>query len=42
MSGSVYPFRTEDKKTVLEYVNRMFGRYTKNENPNGTMKDFLG
>ena len=41
MSGSVYPFRTEDKKTVLEYVNRMFGRYTKNENPNGTMKDFL-
>ncbi|MBI1811688.1 MAG: hypothetical protein HY035_09850 [Nitrospirae bacterium] len=41
MSGSVYPFRAEDKKTVLEYVNRMFRRYTKNENPNGTMKDFL-
>jgi len=41
MSGSVYPFRAEDKKTVLEYVNRMFRRYTKNENPNGTMKDFI-
>jgi len=41
MSGSVYPFRTEDKKTVLEYVNRMFKRYKKNENPNGTINDFL-
>lgn len=41
MSGSVYPFRAEDKKAVLDYVNRMFRRYTKNENPNGTMKDFL-
>ena len=41
MSGCVYPFRAEDKKTALEYVNRMFRRYTKNENPNGTMKDFL-
>jgi hypothetical protein len=41
MSGSVYPFRTEDKKAVLEYVNRMFRRYTKNENPNGTINDFL-
>ncbi|HBR22408.1 MAG TPA: hypothetical protein DD713_07590 [Nitrospiraceae bacterium] len=42
MSGSVYPFRKDDKETVLEYVNRMFRRYTKNENANGTMKDFLG
>lgn len=41
VSGSVYPFRAEDKKTVLEYVNRMFRRYTKNENPKGTIKDFL-
>lgn len=41
VSGSVYPFRAEDKKTVLEYVNRMFRRYTKNENPKGTMKDFI-
>ena len=41
MSGSVYPFRQEDKKVVLEYVNMMFRRYTKNENPNGTMRDFL-
>ncbi len=41
MSGSVYPFRQADKKTVLEYVNRMFRRYTKNENPKGTMKDFI-
>lgn len=41
MSGSVYPFRAEDKKAVLDYVNRMFRRYTKNENPNGTMEDFL-
>ncbi|RJQ41129.1 MAG: hypothetical protein C4550_02320 [Nitrospiraceae bacterium] len=42
MSGSVYPFRRDDKKTVLDYVNRMFRRYTKNENPNGTIRDFLG
>jgi len=41
MSGCVYPFRAEDKKTVLEYVNRMFKRYKKNENPNGTINDFL-
>jgi len=41
MSGSVYPFRAEDKKAVLEYVNRMFRRYTKNENPKGTMEDFI-
>jgi len=41
MSGSVYPFRAEDKKAVLDYVNSIFRRYTKNENPNGMMKDFL-
>ena len=41
MSGCVYPFRAEDKKTVLEYVKRMFRRYVKNENPNGTISDFL-
>ena len=41
MSGSVYPFRAEDKKAVLDYVNRMFKRYTKNENPKGTMEDFI-
>ncbi len=41
MSGSVYPFRAEDKETAFEYVDRMLWRYTKNENPNGTMKDVL-
>ncbi|MBI4684164.1 MAG: hypothetical protein HY755_03080 [Nitrospirae bacterium] len=41
MSGCVYPFRSSDKKKVLGYIDRMFGRYKRNENPEGTMKDFL-
>lgn len=41
MSGSVYPFRAPDKKRVLAYVERMFKRYKKNENPEGAMKSFL-
>jgi len=41
MSGCVYPFRQEDKKKVLKYIEKMFGRYTRNEKPNGTMKEFL-
>ncbi len=41
MSGCVYPFRSADKKKVLEYIDRMFSRYKRNENPEGTMKEFL-
>jgi hypothetical protein len=41
MSGSVYPFRQEDKKKVLAYIDRMFGRYRRNEKTDGTMRDFL-
>jgi len=41
MSGCVYPFRAEDKKIVLGYIDRMFKRYKKNENPAGTMESFL-
>ena len=41
MSGCVYPFRPDQKKKVLAYMDKQFGRYKKNENPEGTMKDFL-
>jgi len=41
MSGCVYPFKTEHKKKVLAYIDRQFGRYKRNENPEGTMKGFL-
>lgn len=41
MSGSVYPYSKRQKKTVFEYINKQFKRYKKNENQDGTMKDFL-
>jgi len=41
MSGCVYPYSAEHKKTVLAYVDRQFKRYTKNVKPDGTMRDFL-
>lgn len=41
MSGCVYPFRKEDKKKALNFIDKMLRRYTKNEKPDGTMKDFL-
>jgi hypothetical protein len=41
MSGCVYPYTADQKKSVLTYVNAQFKRYTKNVNPDGTMRDFL-
>jgi len=41
MSGCVYPYSADHKKPVLAYVDKQFRRYTKNVNPEGTMKDFL-
>lgn len=41
MSRCVYPFRTTDKKMVIDYIGRMFSRYKRNENSEGTMRDFL-
>jgi len=41
MSGCVYPYSAGHKKTVLVYVDKQFKRYTKNVNPEGTMRDFL-
>jgi hypothetical protein len=41
MSGCVYPYTAAQKKTVLAYVEQQFRRYTKNVNPDGTMRDFL-
>ena len=41
MSGCVYPYSADHKKTVLAYVDKQFKRYTKNVNPEGTMRDFL-
>jgi hypothetical protein len=41
MSGCVYPFTADQKKTVLTYVDKQFKRYTRNVNQNGTMREFL-
>jgi len=41
MSGCVYPYTADQKKTVLTYVDKQFKRYIKNVKPQGTMMDFL-
>jgi hypothetical protein len=41
MSGCVYPYTSDQKKTVLTYVDKQFKRYIKNVRPEGTMGDFL-
>jgi len=41
MSCCVYPYSAGEKKTVLADVQKLFGRYIKNENPGGTMDSFL-
>ena len=41
MSSCVYPFKPTQKKKVLAHIDKQFGRYKKNANPDGTMKDFL-
>lgn len=41
MSNCVYPYTAGYKKTILEYIDKEFYRYTKNENPQSNMKNFL-
>lgn len=41
MSGCVYPYAAEHKKTVLTYVDKQFKRYVRNVKSDGTMTDFL-
>ncbi|OGW27040.1 MAG: hypothetical protein A2X59_01040 [Nitrospirae bacterium GWC2_42_7] len=41
MSGCVYPYKASLKKKVMAHIDKEFGKYIKNANPNGTMKDFL-
>jgi hypothetical protein len=41
MSGCVYPYTAAQKNTVLTFVDQQFKRYTRNVNPEGTMRDFL-
>lgn len=41
MSGCVYPYSTDRKKSVLNNIDKQFKRYVKNVNPEGTMKDYL-
>jgi hypothetical protein len=41
MSGCVYPYTRDQKKTVLEYVERQYGRYKRNANPGGTIDNYL-
>jgi len=41
MSGCVYPYSAEDRKKVLNFIDRQFKRYTRNVNSAGTMRDYL-
>jgi hypothetical protein len=41
MSGCVYPYSADRKKSVLTSVEKQFKRYVKNVDPKGTMKDYL-
>jgi hypothetical protein len=41
MSGCVYPYSVDRKKSVLNSVDKQFRRYVKNVNPEGGMKDYL-
>lgn len=41
MSGCVYPYTIDQKKTVLNYMDKQFKRYIRNVKPDGTMRDFL-
>jgi hypothetical protein len=41
MSGCVYPYTVDQKKTVLTYMDKQFRRYIRNVKPDGTIRDFL-
>lgn len=41
MSGCVYPYSTDRKKSVLNNIDKQFKRYVRNVNPEGAMKDYL-
>jgi len=41
MSGCVYPYRKGDKRQVLRYIDKQFGRYVRNVRPGGTMRQYL-
>lgn len=41
ISPCAYPFNPSHKEKLLELIDKQFKRYLRNENPSGTMKDFL-
>jgi hypothetical protein len=41
MSGCVYPYPADQKKSVLTKIDKQFKRYLKNVNAEGTMRDYL-
>ncbi|MDA8083336.1 MAG: hypothetical protein M0024_06735 [Nitrospiraceae bacterium] len=41
MSGCVYPFSAEQKKSVLAKIDKQFSRYARNVKKDGTMKEYL-
>ena len=41
MSVCVYPYSAAQKKKVLDRINIEFGRFVRNVNPDGTMRDYL-
>ncbi len=41
MSGCVYPYPADQKKSVLTKIDKQFKRFIKNVNSEGTMRDYL-
>ncbi len=41
MSGCVYPYPADQRKSVLTRIDKQFKRYVKNVNAEGTMRDYL-
>ncbi len=41
MSGCVYPYPADQKKSVLTKIDKQFKRFIKNVNTEGTMRDYL-
>ncbi|GAB4490317.1 MAG: hypothetical protein OHK006_23010 [Thermodesulfovibrionales bacterium] len=41
MAACVFPYPAAEKKKILKYIDRQFGRYVRNVKPGGSMRDYL-
>ena len=41
MSGCVYPYKPEQKQSVLSKIDKQFSRYVRNVKKDGTMREYL-